>query len=463
MRNSALNPFAALLFVLASGVAAFSLAVGSSEGQEPEQPTGLELRQDSGEDVVVVLEGEARKRIALAFPTATSEGSLSNSASAAARELEETLRQDLESTRVFDIQGPGALSVLRLSGDPSRDLEQYRSLGNEILLLAKVRQRGDRLVFEGRLLALNNGESVLGKRYEGTFDVARTIAHTFADEVVLYLVGRRGIARTSIAFASDRSGHKEIYLMDYDGENQRRITAHQSITMAPAWNRQSSSLVYLSFLGGVPGIYRVDLASGKKRVVLNDGEHNLSPSYSADGKKVAFSRSLAGNTEVFTSRLDGSGLRRLTHSGAIDTNPVWSPSGQHIAFTSSRNGNPNIFVMDSDGSNIRRISFDGNYNDGASWNPEGTRIAYASRRDGVFQLVVTDVVTLETEVLTSGSRNKEEPTFSPDGQRIAFTAHGRRGSQIYLLDLDGNVLKQLTAKGNNSGASWSPYPSRKGR
>ncbi len=467
LRNSANSTFhSGFLFLCALALAlglALGLSVGSAEGQEPESSGGLELRQNNGEDVVVVLEGETRKRIALAFPTATSQGSLSNDASAASRELESTLREDLETTRVFDIQGPNALSILRLSGDPSRDLEQYRSLGNEILLLAQVEQRGDRVVFEGRLLALNNGESVLGKRYEGTFDVARTIAHTFADEVVLYLVGRRGIARTSIAFSSDRSGHKEIYLMDYDGENQRRITAHQSISMAPAWNTAGSSLVYLSYLGGVPGVYRVNLSSGKKRAVLSDGEHNLSPSYSPDGTRVAFSRSLAGNTEIFTSKLDGSQLRRLTRSGAIDTNPAWSPNGHHLAFTSSRGGNPNIFVMDSDGTNVRRISFDGNYNDGAAWNPEGTRIAYASRRKGVFQLVLTDVVTLETEVLTSGGRNKEEPTFSPDGQRIAFTAHGRKGTQIYLIDLEGNVLKQLTTDGNNAGPSWSPYPARKRR
>lgn len=448
-------------WALACAVAVLAFAQPAA-AQQTEPGTGLEIDPRGGRDVVVVLEGDARKRIALAFPRSTSEGALTSAGSAAARELEDTLRNDLEASRVFDIQGPDALSVLNLSGDPLRDLEQYRSLGNEILLLAKVQQQGDKLIFEGRLLALNNGESVLGKRYEGTFDVSRTIAHTFADEVILYLAGRRGIARTSIAFSSDRSGHKEIYLMDYDGENQRRITAHQSISMAPAWNGAGSSLVYLSYLGGVPGIYRVDLATGKKRAVINDGEHNLTPSYSPDGSTVAFSRSLAGNTEIFTSRLDGGGLRRLTTSGAIDTNPVWSPNGQHIAFTSSRNGNPNIFIMDSDGANVRRITFDGDYNDGAAWNPEGNRIVYASRRKGVFQLALTDVVTLETEVLTSGNRNKEEPTFSPDGQRIAFTAHGPRGTQIYLIDLEGNVLGQLTSDGNNAGPSWSPYPQRKG-
>ena len=68
------------------------------------------------------------------------------------------------------------------------------------------------------------------------------MAHTFADEVIRFLTGKAGIALSSIAFSSDRSGNKEIYVMDYDGADQRRITGHRSTSMSPAWNPSGGAL-----------------------------------------------------------------------------------------------------------------------------------------------------------------------------------------------------------------------------
>jgi TolB protein len=445
-------------FLFAFVSTALLLESVSAFAQSAAERSGLE--QSGRDEAVVTMAGKGRPRIPLAFPALKQQGSLSSTLSLAVHELEATLRDDLDVTRAFDIQGPDALSVLRLSGDPIKDLEGYRSLGNEILLLAEVSQEGERIVFEGRLLDLKNGDPILGKRYQGGVDVARTIAHTFADEIVYYLLGRPGIALTSIAFTSDRSGSKEIFLMDYDGHGQRRITAHRSITMSPSWSPDGKQLAYLSYLNGPPGIFRVDLATGKKITVISDGRHNFSPAYSPDGTKVAFSRAVNGNTEIFVMNLGSGEIQQLTRSPAIDTNPAWSATSGRIAFTSSRTGNPQIFVMEADGSNVRRVSFEGPYNEGAAWSPDGTRLAYASRVDGVFQIAITDVVTLETQVVTNGNRNKEEPTFSPNGERIAFTSRGANGFQIYLMDLRGQVLKQVTTDGNNSSPSWSPYPAK---
>lgn len=461
LRSATLAGLPALLIALLETALVIPGAFAQEAPSPPPPGSGLESRD--GDNVTVVLEGDVRERFHLAFPAAKSAPEMSAPGRTAAAELETALRQDLDLTGVFDLQGPEALSVLELTGDPTYDLELYRSLGNELLLLADMREENGRVVFEGRLLDLGNGESIVGKRYQGSFDIARSIAHTFSDEVLLYLTGRRGIARTSIAFVSDRTGEKEIFLMDYDGYGQRRITAHRSISMSPSWSPEGGGLCYLSYLSGVPGIYYVDLSTGNKRPVVVDSSHNFSPALSPDGKLLAFSRSLSGNTEIFSTSLSGGQARRLTESSAIDTNPAWSPDGRLIAFTSSRAGNPHIYIMDADGSNLRRLSRDGNYNDGAAWHPEGTRIAYASRRNGVFQIAITDLVTLETRIVTTGTSNKEEPTWSPDGQRLAFTARRGSSTEIYVVNSDGTHLRQLTQEGNNSAPSWSPYPTEAGK
>ena len=62
----------------------------------------------------------------------------------------------------------------------------------------------------------------------------RRRGHTFADEVIRYLTGGRGLGLTSIAFTSDRTGHKEIWVMDWDGSAPRRLTGHKSTSIGLA-------------------------------------------------------------------------------------------------------------------------------------------------------------------------------------------------------------------------------------
>ena len=84
---------------------------------------------------------------------------------------------------------------------------------------------------------------VYGVDAEGYGDVAEgydDLAHTLSDDIILSFTGRKGLGMTSIAFWSDRSGHREIYVMDYDGHNQRQVSAHKSISMSPVWKMTRS-------------------------------------------------------------------------------------------------------------------------------------------------------------------------------------------------------------------------------
>jgi TolB protein len=433
---------------------AFAASAQSPPQDAPPPPVGAK-------DITVVLDrGSQLPIVTLAFPAVEGVEALTGPAASAARELEQTLRADLERAGIFDLLGPEQLAVLSLAGDLESDADQYRSLGASMLLAAEIQLEGNRLVLEGRLIDLASRQTIVGKRYRGTFDLARRIAHTFADEIVLFLSSRRGIAMTAIAFYSDRDGNKEIFLMDYDGHDQRRLTAHQSISMSPSWSGASNSIAYVSFFGGKgPALYLADVASGRKTPLVTDGSLNASPSFSPDGRRIAFARALGANIEVFVCDRDGSNVRRLTNSGGIDTNPAWGPSGQEIAFTSSRSGSPQVYVMDVEGSNLRRVTFEGTYNDGASWSPDGTRLAYATRvESNRFDLAVLDLVTLGAKRLTAGSGSNEAPSFSPDGRRIAFTSTRAGGLQIFALDAtDGSGIEQLTSEGGNWAPDWSGY------
>jgi len=451
-----------LLLTLAAGLFLLGLVLPRISAQQQTPPAPAEPQEQAppqDQEVTLILDrGGSQRAIKLAFPAFRTTGQLAGEAAGAARELEATVRRDLELSGFFEIQGPDALRSLTLTGDVQRDLEAYRSAGNQVLLIGDLRQEGDRLVFEGRVFDLGSGQAILAKRYRGALNTSRRIGHTFADEVILFLTGKRGIAQSSIAFTSDRSGAKEIWMMDYDGQNQRRITGHRSTSMSPSFNPAGDTLAYTSFFNGPPGIYLADLESGRKRPLVTSGSLNTSPSFSPDGRRVAFARSLDGNVEIFVADTAGGGnLRRLTHSNAIDTNPAWSPKGGEIAFTSSRGGNPHIYLMDAEGANQRRLTFDGTYNDGVAWSPEGDLIVYTSRRDGRFQVTVTNVVTLASRVITSGPGEKESPAFSPDGRKIVFTSNRAGKKQLWVMDLNGGNPRQLTTEGSNDMADWSRF------
>ncbi len=407
-------------------------------------------------EVTLELSRNQKAKIRLAIPRYAKAGFSAGEGAAASTELETTVRADLDFSGYFEIQGPEQLSGLALSGDLLRDRDVYRSTGNEVLLAGDLREEQGKVVFEGRLFDLKSGQSILAKRYRGSYATARRIGHTFADEVIRYLTGAAGFALSEIAYVSERGKTKEIWLMDYDGGNPHAVTGHRSTSMSPAWNPAGEGVAYTSFVNGPPGIFFAEVASGKKRPVVTSGTLNISPSYSPDGSRLAFSRSVGGNIEIFSSDSSGNNLRRLTQSAAIDTNPAWSPKGGTIAFTSSRASNPHLYLMDEEGANQRRLTFEGSYNDGASWSPDGSEVAYATRRDGRFQIAVTNVVTQDTRVLTSGPGENESPTFSPDGRKIAFTSRRSGTKQIYVLDAaDGANVRQLTTEGSNDMADWS--------
>ncbi len=456
------QPLAAAL-ALGFSLIAWTTTSSAQPPGEPSSPVAVDNSQPVVErqtDVVAELTGSQRGLIHLAFPKVEGLAALVGGGATAGKELDEVLRADLADSNVFEIQGPSQLRVVTLSGDRSRDYEQYRSLGNEMLLDCKISRQGERIVLEGRLIDLAGGDSILGKRYRGSFTSARRIAHTFADEVIRFLTGRPGLGLTRIAFVSDRAekGRKEIYFMDWDGANLRRMTAHRSTSLSPSWSTDGSGFAYTSFVGGSPGVYWADAKTGAKQALVTDGNFNASPTLSPDGSRIAFARSVNGNIDIFAADRSGARRQRLTNSRAIDTNPAWSPQGGTLAFTSSRSGSPQIYAMDPEGANVRRISLQGSYNDNAAWSPDGTRIAYSTRQKGRFQIAVTDVVTLETQILTSGPGNHEDPTFSPDGQRIAFVLKKGSNKQIWVIDShSGGGLRQLTSLGNNESPSWSPY------
>jgi TolB protein len=249
--------------------------------------------------------------------------------------------------------------------------------------------------------------------------------------------------------------------MDYDGFDQKPLTANKSLNLTPTWSPDGRALAYISYRTGQPSLYRAFIYEGRGDTIVSGGGMTFSPAWSPDGKLIAFTSTRDGNSEIYVSNADGSDMRRLTHHAAIDTSPAWSPTGREIAFTSDRTGAPQIYAMDSEGLNLRRISFEGSYNDSASWSPsrEYSELSYASRIErGPFDIVTYDFQTKQTRQLTTGRGSNESADWSPNGLHLVFTTTRTGTSQIFSMNRDGSNQRQLTREGNNTTPQWGPVP-----
>jgi TolB protein len=216
-----------------------------------------------------------------------------------------------------------------------------------------------------RLLSVTTRQSAFAKEYSGTAANARLYAHTIADEIHKQQRALRGVARTKLAFSSDRTRDrvsgavanrdvKEIFVSDYDGGNQQRVTNTRQLNNFPSWSPDARAVAYTSYRRFVPDIYISRIYQGILENPLKGEGANYLPVWSPDGTRIAFWSNRDGNPEIYVMNRDGSGVRRLTNHPAGESSPTWSPNGAQIAFTSDRAGQPQIYVMSStDGSGLR--------------------------------------------------------------------------------------------------------------
>ena len=318
------------------------------------------------------------------------------------------------------------------------DFKKWAFTGAELLIKGAIIQKEDSLSVEMRLFDITQGQFVTGKRYKGKTGDLRKMAHKFANEILLKLSGTEGVFDTKIAFVSNQTGNKEIYLMDYDGFNLYRLTSNKSINLTPNWSPDGRKLIYTSFKASSPKLYLLDLTVFKETNLSVRKGLNLGGSWCRANNRIATTLSVNGNSDIYTMSPEGDGLKRLTENFSIDVSPSWAPNGKWLAFTSSRSGTPQIYIMDSEGGSLRRLTFEGNYNASPCWSPKGDRIAFVSQQNGLFDICVINVDGSDMKKHTNNSGNNESPSWSPDGRFIAFSSTRTGTAKIYMMNSSCN-------------------------
>src|SRR5438874_808409 len=168
--------------------------------------------------------------------------------------------------------------------------------------------------------------------------------------------------------------------------------------------------------------------------VVNPGGDDVPGSWSANGRRIVFQRFGPDSYEgVFVVNVNGTGLRRILPP-TVSANCCtfnWSPQGNEIAF--SRHVTPDVhsslWVMHSDGSGLRPLTVPPSSSCGGP-NADPAAIGCL------------------------------EPAWSPDGTKIAF-AGGLdldTDGEIYVVNVDGTGLTQVTHTGGSQSPDWGTHP-----
>lgn len=382
-----------------------------------------------------------------------------------------TLQSDLANAGIFDLVSK-SMSPQATPGAPNEiNLSQWSAAPANASMVAfgALANNGGHLVVYGWLEDARNAQNpqILAQQYTevASQEMARTVAHRFADAIIARLGGIPGIAETKIYFVSSRTGTKEIWVMDYDGQNQHQVTHLGTVSISPRVSPDGSRVAFASLGSGGWSIRMFSTELG--RVVAfpagTAGGSNLSPAWSGDGSHVAFASSRAGDADIYVADASGGSAHRITSFAGPDVAPTWNPKGGQIAWVSSHSTHlPQIYIMDQDGAGVQRMT-DGGYAVSPNWSPSGKFLTFSWNRKygpgapGGQDIYVMDIASMRWLQLTHEAGSNDFPSWSPDERHIVFERTMGGHSQIWTMLSDGTQQHPLTTSGNNHMPNWSAH------
>ncbi len=281
------------------------------------------------------------------------------------------------------------------------------------------------------------------KSYTASTKLIRRVAHRVSADILYSITGKKGIFDYKILYVDDKTGVKQIYLIDYDGKNNKRLTYGNHIDTSPVLFKDY--LLFTSFKAGNPRVYIKNLQTGIKKILILKGKMSAAPDISPDYNYITAMFGEKNNTEIGIFNINGKFLKKIASSVFDETTPVFSHDGTKIAFVSNRSGSPQVYFIDLKTNKIKRVSFGTNYSCYPSWGYNDSYIFYSGMKDGKFYIYRASLNYFHIEQIAEG----EYPSPIFKDKFLLFTKLKNGFYQIFLMDIENNKIYQVTQTKSN--------------
>jgi Tol biopolymer transport system component len=345
-----------------------------------------------------------------------------------------------------DATGHGIFTIAAIGGPPRCRLALDRSIlgldwaadGDHLIYAAQDEPRSPRRLFEltlatGAVRAITSPPA----GYHGDFlPVCSPDGH-------------------SIAFArGDRTDLQDVYVVDVDGGEPRRITFAQQQVRGLDWTPDGRHLVFTSGadLAGEFSMWRVAVADGEITRLAAPAKRLIRPAVApAGGSLVYEEQTLRTNVVQYAITAAADTFATPTSfpsSTRSEYTPRYSPSGRQIAFISTRSGHPEIWVCDRDGGGLRQLTrLGGAFVESPRWSHDERRIAFDASPAGVTKVFVADLVSGTSREIGDADRHERVLSWSRDDRWLYLLAESEEGWQVWRRRLSDGTAEQVLAHG----------------
>ena len=163
-----------------------------------------------------------------------------------------------------------------------------------------------------------------------------------------------------IAFTSNRDGNPELYVMNRDGSDVRRLTNNPEIDTSPTFSPSGTQIAFASGRSGTPQVYVIGVDGAGLRRISQESYADRPTWSPAPYNEIAFTARTGPGFDIKILNIGTGETRQITFGEGTNESPAWAPNGRHLAFSSTRAGRLQIFTVDRDGRNLRQITREGN-------------------------------------------------------------------------------------------------------
>ena len=438
-------------FVLATGLVLIGLSrvavaqqPGTAPSSAPPVPAGMIPKGPDSRDLfqsIHVVVGPTARAL---DPVAVSPFACPEAARDACKEILEVLERDLMISGFFQVLDKAAFLGDPAKADPSAPrFDDWFNVGAKYLVTVAVAKGTSGLDLRFRLFGVGDRKAITvkGSTANGVqSNRVRRAVHSFVNGVIEAITGKAGIFGSQVVLSLKLPGfERSLVAMDMDGSGRRTRVDNGSSNMFPRW-APGGGVLYTSFLSGLPQIYHDD------RRITHDERQYRGAAFSSDGSRIVASVDMDGQSDlVLLDPKTGEITKRLTESEWDEVSPSWSPDGRTIAYCSNKTGRPQIYLINADGSSERRLTMRGSYNTSPRFGPTGL-VAFLGMDDFVSDLFTVDM-SGNINRLTQQQGSNKDPTWSPDGRWLVFLSDRAGAWRVFLMTEDGRYQFPITGTG----------------